>query len=77
VNRWQTASDLKREIEWIEKSVTAPGAVTTSADSIKRRKKGVVAGLLVLDALIVIAGLGWWWMDRTQQQLGGTIKLIH
>jgi len=76
VNRWQTASDLKREIEWIEKSVTAPRAVTTSADSIKRRKKGVVAGLLVLAALIVIAALGWWWMDRTQQQLGGTLKLI-
>jgi Tol biopolymer transport system component/tRNA A-37 threonylcarbamoyl transferase component Bud32 len=77
LNRWQTASDLKLQIEWIEKSLTAPRAAATSAESIKRRQMGgVVAAVLVLAVLIVIACLGWWWMERTRQQLGGTLKLI-
>jgi Tol biopolymer transport system component len=59
------------------KNLTAPRAVTTSADSIKRRKKGgVVAGLLVLAALIV-AGLGWfWWTWHEQTQPSASLKLI-
>ena len=77
VNRWQTASDVKLEIEWIEKSLTAPPAVTTLVEPIKRLRKGkVAAALLTLAALIVIVGLGWfWWMRRTQPQ-PAAMKLI-
>jgi Tol biopolymer transport system component/predicted Ser/Thr protein kinase len=77
VNRWQTASDLKLEIEWIERNLTAPRAVTTSPGSIKRRKKGGgVAELLVL-ALLIVAGLGWfWWTWHEQTQPSASLKLI-
>jgi eukaryotic-like serine/threonine-protein kinase len=76
-NRWQTTSDLKLEIGWIEKSLTAPGTAISAGPITHQKKGGVVAALVALAVLIAIAGPGLvWWMRRVQTQPAATLKLI-
>jgi len=74
-NRWQSASDLKLEIEWIEKSMTAPRAATAATPAARPRNRAVLAGSLA--ALLIVVGLGWlWWTHRAPTEPTMEVKLV-
>jgi serine/threonine-protein kinase len=56
--RWQTATDLKREIRWVtEASVAADQAA--SAATVKTRRVAVAWGAGAAAALVLVGALGW------------------
>ena len=74
-SRWHSAADVKPEIEWIEKSLTASPAAKPTTPAVRKRRSLVLTGSLAV--LVIIAGLGWfWWTHRSQNESVAPVKLI-
>ena len=76
-DRWQSAADVRRQLEWISSEVKAGGGQGTapaSSDRIRsRRLAAVVAGILAIGALGVLAWLVW--QRRAPQSAPGETRL--
>jgi serine/threonine-protein kinase len=62
-DRWQSARDLKAELEWIAESGTGPTAPGARTRSPWREQAGWVAAT----ALLLLAGIGWFSLWRNPQ----------
>jgi Tol biopolymer transport system component len=70
-DRWQSASDLVRELRWIRDAPATPAAATGPA---RRGPAARLVWLVASAALAVAAGLTVWWLGRPSSTPGLSIQ---